>query len=139
MLWAYSANRYTRPNTTSPASYAPARVDVGGLDTYDPDYRKADAKDRVNLEGYSAIKPRSGRRALTEVGPHGSTRGDWNPATILRTAHASKIRPLWAMLWFDDGTPTGRNPAPGKKQITSLTGGRSFLRSCNDPALCYLE
>ncbi len=82
---------------------------------------------------------RAGRAARRPARHPGGHHGDWNPATILRTAHASKIRPLWAMLWFDDGTPAGRNPAPGKKQITSLTGGRSFLKSCNDPALCYLE
>ena len=133
IVWAFSANRDTE-GVDNPAKYLPARVDVGGLDTYDPETGRGNAADRLGLEGYAALAQRVPRMALTEVGPHASRSGQWNPAVISRTLVAERSRPLWAMLWFDD---TGY-PGAGRKQITSLSGGRAWLRSCVN-ALCYLR
>ena len=75
LIWAYSGNRDTS-TTTDPATYTPYAVDIGALDTYDPEQGKGNAVDALGLEGYSAIaRSQFGkvhRMALTEVGPHGS-------------------------------------------------------------------
>lgn len=135
IVWAYSGNRRTT-STKNPADYVPTQVDIGGLDSYDPETGRGNAPDVLGLEGYAAIdaSPSVTRMALTEVGPHTSTDGAWNPAVISTTARRARISPLWAMLWFDD---TGYAQA-GTKQITSLRGGRAWLRSCFN-ALCYLR
>lgn len=137
IVWAYSGNRRT-VSTTDPAAYVPTRVDVGGLDSYDPEVGRGNAVDAVGLEGYAGIAQRVPRIALTEVGPHGSTDGSWNPRVISTAVRAAKIAPLWAMLWFDDGVPRGADTASGRKQITSLAGGRAWLRSCLN-SLCSLR
>jgi hypothetical protein len=67
---------------------------------------------------------------MTEVGPQGSVDGAWNPTVITRTAKTLTPAPLWAMLWFDDDH--------GPKQLSSLTGGLSWLASCPN-AFCYLR
>ena len=135
IVWAYSGNRKT-VSTKNPADYVPTAVDVGGLDSYDPETGRGNAADVLGLEGYAAIdqSPSVTRMALTEVGPHSSRDGSWNPAVITATARKAQISPLWALLWFDD---TGYAQA-GKKQITSLAGGRAWLRSCLN-GLCYLR
>ena len=139
ILWAYSFNRDTS-STTDPRTLLPAKVDLGGLDSYDPEFRSADAADAFGIEGYQPVAARANvpRMAITEAGPHGSKDGTWNPAVISRTVRSTGITPLWAMLWFDDGTPTTANQSPGKKQIVSLAGGRSWLGGCFN-ALCYLR
>lgn len=138
VVWAYSGNRHTS-STKDPALFLPDRVDVAGLDTYDPERGRAAAPDRLNLEGYASVEEAASaqgvrRMALTETGPHGSVDGSWNPAVISSTVRRAGVDPLWAMLWFDD---TGYAEA-GRKQILSLTGGPAWLRSCLN-GLCYLR
>ena len=74
ILWAYAANRWTA-GVRDPRTLVPDRVDVGGLDSYDPEQGKANRADRLWLEGYPQVKPVP-RMALTEVGPHGSRTGE---------------------------------------------------------------
>ncbi|MDP2772769.1 MAG: glycosyl hydrolase, partial [Nocardioides sp.] len=139
ILWAYSFNLKTS-STGDPTALLPAKVDLGGLDSYDPEYGARNAADAFGINGYKPVASRSDvrRMAITEAGPHGSRDGSWNPAVISRTVRKTGIAPLWAMLWFDDGTPTARNQSLGRKQISSLSGGRAWLRSCFN-ALCYLR
>lgn len=143
LIWAYSGNRDTS-TTTDPAMYTPYAVDIGALDTYDPEQGKGNAVDALGLEGYGAIaRSQFGkvhRMALTEVGPHGSADQDWNPAVITRTVKRAKIKPLWSMLWFDDGTPAQAkaNGVSGYKQLNSLRGGKGWLSGCFN-SLCYLR
>ena len=133
LVWASAGNRNTS-TTTNPGKYVPPRVDLGGLDTYDPEGPKDDPRDYLNLEGYDAIERKVPRMALTESGPHGSKDGNWNPAVITRTVRKERLRPLWSMLWYDD---SGYAEA-GPKQITSIKGGMSWSRSCPN-ALCSVR
>jgi hypothetical protein len=139
ILWAYSFNLDTS-STGDPFALVPAKVDLGGLDSYDPEFRGADAADAFRIEGYKRVASHRNvpRMAITEAGPHGSRDGAWNPAVISRAVRSAGITPLWAMLWFDDGAPTSTNQSPGRKQLTSLTGGRSWFSSCFN-ALCSLR
>ncbi|ABL81995.1 MULTISPECIES: glycoside hydrolase family protein [unclassified Nocardioides] len=130
VVWAYSFAARTWSGIRAPERLLPARVDVAGIDSYDPEGPAADARDRLDLTGYAAVAEQVTRLALTEVGPESSAAGDWNPAVISRTARALTPRPVWAMLWFDD--------TAGKKQLSSLTGGVPWLDSCPN-ALCYLR
>lgn len=135
VLWGFSANASTF--TRSPAPWLPARVDLGGLDSYDPEpgaypsdaqlasYHRAD---RLDLTGFKDIAPDVPRMALMEVGPHGSRDGAWDPATITAAARRLGIAPAYALLWFDDTDPG--NPLSGAKQISSLRGGPAWLRGC---------
>lgn len=139
VLWAYSFNLHT-VGVRNPTRLVPARIDLAGLDSYDPETppRRASEKlarriraDRLGLAGYEDVArlDRVPRMALTEVGPHGSD-GSWNPRVITRTVNRSlssrRLRPVWAMLWFDD---EGYAEA-GTKQISSLRGGHRWLASC---------
>ncbi len=139
VLWAYSFNLHT-VGVRNPTRLVPARIDLAGLDSYDPETppRRASKKlarriraDRLGLAGYEDVArlDRVPRMALTEVGPHGSD-GSWNPRVITRTVNRSlssrRLRPVWAMLWFDD---EGYAEA-GTKQISSLRGGHRWLASC---------
>ena len=133
IVWASAGNRNTS-TTTNPGKYVPPRVDLGGLDTYDPEGPNDDPRDYLNLEGYDAIASKVPRMALTESGPHGSKDGSWNPAVITRTVRKQRLRPLWSMLWYDD---SGYAEA-GPKQITSVDGGMSWYRSCPN-ALCSVR
>ena len=130
VVWAYSFAARTHAGIRAPDRLLPARVDLAGVDSYDPEGADADPRDRLDLTGYAAVAERVARMALTEVGPADSASGAWRPAVVSRTAAALRPRPAWAMLWFDD--------AAGKKQIASLTGGLSWLDSCPN-ALCYLR
>jgi len=133
LVWASAGNRNTS-TTTNPGAYVPPHVDLGGLDTYDPEGPHDDPRDFLNLEGYDAIERKVPRMALTESGPHGSKDGNWNPAVITRTVRKERLRPLWSMLWYDD---SGYAEA-GPKQITSVKGGLSWYRSCPN-ALCSVR
>ena len=139
VLWAYSFNLHT-VGVQDPTRLVPARIDLAGLDSYDPETppRRASKKlarriraDRLGLAGYEDVArmDRVPRMALTEVGPHGGD-GSWNPRVISRTVNRSlssrQLRPVWAMLWFDD---EGYAEA-GTKQISSLRGGHRWLASC---------
>lgn len=136
LVWAYSYNRRTS-GVMDPVRLLPDRVDLGGLDSYDPE-RGRERADRLWLEGYAAVTSKKSvpRSALTEVGPHGSRDGSWNPAVITKTVRAKGLTPAWAMLWFDDGN--GRDGVTGRKQLGSLDGGIAWLRECPG-GLCDLR
>lgn len=128
IVWAYSFAARTRAGIADAATLIPTKdgkvaVDLAGLDSYDPDNPNtpADAKDRLDVAGYAAVAKKVRRMAFTEVGPAHSD-GSWNPAVITRTARAQVSKPLWSMLWFDD--------SEGQKQISSLTGGLTWLNGC---------
>jgi len=127
IVWAYSGNRWTS-GVRDPGTLVPAAVDLGGLDTYDPEKGADNARDHLWLEGYSSVRAKVSRMALTEVGPHGSKDGSWRPAVVTRTVRARDLSPAWAMFWFDDGT--GSDGVTGRKQISSLDGGPAWLASC---------
>lgn len=131
VVWAYSGNRKTS-STKDPALYVPRQVDIGGLDTYDPEQGRGNAADVLPLEGYSAVAAKVNRMAITEVGPHGSADRKWNPAVVRAGVRRARIRPLWAMFWFNDGytKEAEQTGVLGYKQLNSLLGGKSFLRSC---------
>lgn len=130
VVWAYSFAAQTWSGVRAPETLLPAHVDLAGVDSYDPEGRSDDPRDRLDLTGYAAVAKRVSRLALTEVGPADSAAGTWNPAVVSQAARTLTRRPLWAMLWFDD--------AAGRKQISSLRGGLSWLDSC-PTALCYLR
>jgi hypothetical protein len=130
IVWAYSFAAQTWSGVRAPDRLLPAKVDIAGVDSYDPEGSSADPRDRLDLTGYAAVAEKVARMALTEVGPERSATGTWNPAVVSRAARAVAPRPAWAMLWFDDSA--------GRKQISSLTGGLSWLDSCPN-ALCYLR
>lgn len=128
LVWSFSGNRVTSA-AGDPRPLVPARVDLGGLDTYDPEKGKVNARDRLWLDGYAGIRKATPRMALTEVGPHGMTRKTrWNPSVVTTTVRKQGLAPLWALFWFDDGN--GKDGVTGLKQIASLTGGTSWLRQC---------
>lgn len=127
IVWAYGFNADTGAHIGRPAALLPGRVDLAGIDSYDPEAAAGTGKDALDLTGYAAVAARVDRMAITEAGPHDSVDGAWDPAVIGRAARAQRSRPLWAMLWFDDGG--------GRKQLGSLAGGRRWLDSCPN-ALC---
>lgn len=122
IVWAYSFAAKTWSGIAAPETLVPAKVDLAGLDSYDPEASAADAKDRVDVTGYAAVAKKVRRMAFTEVGPERSADGAWNPAVLTRTARSLSTKPLWSMLWFDD--------SDGRKQISSLTGGPAWLAGC---------
>lgn len=128
VVWAYSFAARAGSWIQRPERLVPRHVDLAGIDTYDPEVGPGNTADRLDLRGYSDVAAKVARMTITEAGPQGSARGRWNPAVITRTAKVARIRPLWSMLWFDDGTAA--DGVSGKKQISSLVGGRAWLRSC---------
>ncbi|MCW2794281.1 MAG: glycoside hydrolase, family 26 [Nocardioides sp.] len=136
ILWAYSFAARAGSWIMHPAKLVPAHVDLAGIDSYDPEAGRGNGADRLDLRGYAEVAAKVARMTVTEAGPHGSARGLWDPAVITRTEKAARIRPLWSMLWFDDGT--GADGVTGKKQISSLVGGPAWLHSCPD-GLCSLS
>ncbi len=130
VVWAYSFAARSRAGIRAPDRLLPTRVDLAGIDSYDPEGPSADPRDRLDVTGYAAVAEKVARMALSEVGPADSATGSWNPAVLSRVARTVSPRPVWAMLWFDD--------ASGRKQIGSLSGGLRWLDSCPN-ALCYLR
>ncbi|WP_028644088.1 glycoside hydrolase family 26 protein [Nocardioides sp. URHA0020] len=124
VLWAYSFNADTGSHITSPVTLLPAKVDLAGLDSYDPEVGAGSSADRLSTAGYAAVAAKVRRMTFTEVGPSDSPDGAWDPAVIAATARTLANPPLWAMLWFDDST--------GRKQLASLTRGRTWLDGCRD-------
>lgn len=131
LLWAYGAALKDWEGVDDPVSLVPERVDLVGLDTYDcetphpgcgtagPDEL---AQDRIDLTGYAELAAVGPRVALTEVGPHYSEDGSWDPAVISSSLAGIGQSAAYAMLWFDD--------SGGLKQLSSLRGGRAWLESC---------
>jgi hypothetical protein len=130
IVWSYSFAAKVGSWIQDPVKLLPAKVDLAGIDAYDPEAGAGNSKDLLPTQGYAAVAAKVKRMTMTEVGPQGSNDGTWNPAVISRTAKTLTSTPLWAMLWFDDGD--------GKKQISSLAGGSSWLASCPN-AFCYLR
>lgn len=136
LLWAYGAAVRTWEGVDEPTSLLPGRIDLAGLDTYDCETPHPDcgglaadelAQDRVDLTGYAALAAAAPRVALTEVGPHHSPDGAWDPVVVPRTLAEQGLRAAYAMFWFDDDG--------GRKQLSSLRGGREWLASCPE-GLC---
>ena len=133
LLWAYGAAVKTWEGIDDPMTLLPPDVDLVGLDTYDcetvhPDCGGRSAQelavDEVDLTGYAALAAAAPRIALTEVGPAHSPDGDWDPAVITRTLRQQGLPAAYALLWFDDQA--------GRKQVSSLRGGKAWLASCRD-------
>lgn len=129
IVWAYSFNAVTDKGVTDPVKLLPAKVDLAGMDSYDPETR-SHAKDDFVTTGYAQVAAKVKRMAITEAGPMGSVKGAWNPSIISWRARDLKSKPMWAMLWYDD--------ADGKKQLSSLTGGTAWLDSCIN-AFCSVK
>lgn len=127
LLWAYAAAPRTWDGIHDPVRLVPARVDLGGTDTYDDTADGGPA--RLDLSSYAAVAARVPRMALTEVGPQHSD-GSWDPRVVTDTLRRTGTTPLWAMFWFDDGA--------GRKAVRSLRGGRPWLASCPG-GLCDLR
>ncbi len=135
IVWGWSANVRNHDGIADPLSLAPDQVDLVGIDSYDPVGDGSGQADPLDLTGLAELAADHPRTAVTEVGPHGSTDGDWDPTVIADSALALGVRPTYALLWFDDGD--GSDGYTGAKQIGSLRTGRAWLDSC--PAgLCPL-
>lgn len=142
IVWAYSFNYQTY--SADPLPTIPWRVDIGGIDTYDPepgrfpnnpDFAEGEAPHRLDVNGYNGVAASIPRMAFTESGPHGSLDGNWNPATISKVARTVPNKPAWTMLWYDGFNPD--NKFTGRKSIASLNGGVAWFDSCRN-ALCYV-
>ena len=136
IVWGWSANVRSHDGIADPLSLVPESVDLVGIDTYDPLGDGSGQADPLDLAGLAELAADHPRAAITEVGPHGSTDGDWDPAVIARSALAVGVRPTYALLWFDDGD--GADGYSGVKQIGSLRTGRDWLDSCPE-GLCPLS
>lgn len=134
IVWGWSANARTHDGILDPGPLVPERVDLVGLDSYDP--VTDGAPPALDLTGLAELAATHPRVAIAETGPHGSKDGDWDPAVIARSALAAGVRPTYALLWFDDGD--GKDGYTGRKQIASLEGGRAWLAGCPD-GLCPLS
>lgn len=128
IVWAYGFNAVTGSHVTDPVALLPAKVDLAGIDSYDPE--TGAPADKLPMTGYAEVAKMVKRMAITEAGPYDSTDGSWNPAVIGKAAKKQKRKPLWSMLWFDDST--------GVKQLSTLNGGTAWLDSCPN-AFCYLR
>ncbi|MAS53868.1 MAG: hypothetical protein CMJ44_04440 [Pimelobacter sp.] len=128
IVWAWSPNAVTNDYISDPAQLRPERVDIGGIDSYESMHNRGEQDQQLNITGLAEIAGTVPRVAVTEAGPHGSVNGAWDPTVIARTAVQQNLRPVYVMLWFDDGD--GADGYTGKKQIGSLRGGRSWLSQC---------
>ncbi|HEU5037620.1 MAG TPA: glycosyl hydrolase [Nocardioides sp.] len=121
VLWAYSFAASSRAGITAPEKLVPTQVDLAGIDSYYPS-TGSHRSQAPSMGGYAAVARRVPRMALTEIGPAADTRRTWKASTVTVTAKAQSRKPVWALLWVDD--------AAGYKQISSLSGGLSWLDSC---------
>lgn len=134
IVWGWSANARTDDGIIDPMTLVPERVDLVGLDSYDP--VTDDGPPGLDLTGLAELAAAHPRAAIAETGPHGSKDGAWDPRVIVQSALAAGLRPTYALLWFDDGN--GQDGFTGRKQIASLRGGRAWLATCPD-GLCPLS
>lgn len=130
LVWAFSANARTHDGITDPLALLPDRVDLVGVDSYEQVAAGTPQAATVDLTGLAELAARVPRHAITEVGPHGSTDGAWDPSVIARSAAGLGLRPAYALLWFDDGD--GSDGWSGRKQISSLRHGPDWLAGCPD-------
>lgn len=128
IVWAWSPNAVTNDYIIDPMVLRPDRIDIGGIDSYESMKDRGEQDQQLNITGIQAVAGTVSRIAVTEAGPHGSINGSWDPTVIPRTAVAQGLRPVYVMLWFDDGD--GVDGYTGEKQIGSLRGGRDWLSGC---------
>ncbi|MDO9494222.1 MAG: glycosyl hydrolase [Nocardioides sp.] len=134
IVWGWSANARAHDEIVDPMTLVPERVDLVGLDSYDP--VTDGGPPQLDLTGLAELAAAHPRTAITETGPHGSKDGAWDPRVITQSALSAGVRPTYALLWFDDGN--GGDGYTGRKQIASLRGGRAWLATCPD-GLCPLS
>lgn len=135
IVWGWSPNAVTSDYISDPMALRPDRIDLGGIDSYESMANRGEQDQQLNLTGLQEIAGTVSRIAVTEAGPHGSIKGAWDPTVIPRTAVSQGLRPVYVMLWFDDGD--GSDGYTGEKQIGSLRGGRAWLSGCPD-GVCSL-
>ena len=148
VLWGYSFVPADNYNAASPVSILPTfsdgspAYDIAGLSSYDFEAH-ADDTDVLELGSYLDVAHHAPRMALGEVGPSNSN-GNWDPhvitSTLISAAFANGWQsPSYGMFWFDDGDPDPTNTdgswVAGVKQLSSLTGGTSWLATSNADGL----
>lgn len=134
VVWGWSANAVNDGRITDPLTILPDRVDLAGVDSYEPMAGSSGQGD-LELAGLAPLAERVPRAAVTEAGPHGSKDGAWDPARVAPGARALGVDPAYVMMWFDDGS--GDDGYTGKKQLGSLRGGEALLAQCPD-GVCRL-
>jgi hypothetical protein len=147
VLWGYSFVPGSNYHAADPVAILPGSdekpaYDIAGLSSYDFEAH-ADDDDKLVLGSYAAVAAHAPRMALGEVGPSNSN-GNWDPHVITSTlrTHAFDAGwrvPAYGMFWFDDGDPDPTNTdgswVAGIKQLSSLTGGPSWLATSDADGL----
>lgn len=127
VVWGWSANARNDGRITDPLTILPDRVDLAGVDSYEPMADRS-AQGDLELSGLPELAGRVPRIAVTEAGPHGSRDGSWDPARVAPRAQSLGVTPVYVMMWFDDGDAD--DGYTGKKQLGSLSGGQPLLSQC---------
>lgn len=137
VLWCCSFVPKSDYNAADPVTTRPAAYDIAGLSSYDFE-AGGDDTDELVLGSYAAMAAVSPRMVLAEVGPANSD-GTWDPQVITAGLRAAGAAPAYGMFWFDDGEPDPTNTdggsVAGVKQISSLTGGRTWLATASEDGL----
>jgi len=137
IVWCCSFVPKSNYKAADPVATRPAAYDVAGLSSYDFESR-ADDGDELVLGSYAAMAAVSPLMALAEVGPANSN-GNWDPEVITTGLRAAGAAPAYGMFWFDDGEPdptnTDGSQIAGLKQISSLTGGKTWLATASEDGL----
>ncbi|WP_395659936.1 glycosyl hydrolase [Nocardioides sp.] len=137
LVWCCSFVPGSDYRAADPVATRPAAYDIAGLSSYDFESHADDA-DELVLGSYAAMAAVSPRMALGEVGPANSD-GHWDPAVITSGLRAAGAAPAYGMFWFDDGEPdptnTDGSQIQGLKQISSLTGGKTWLGTASEDGL----
>ena len=120
IVWGWSPNAVTSSNIIDPMALKPDQIDLAGIDSYEAMQGRGEQDQQLNITGLNALAGSVPRIAVTEAGPHGSADGSWDPRVVPSTAVAQGLRPVYVLLWFDDGD--GSDGYTGKKQISSLSG-----------------
>ena len=128
VVWGWSANARNADRIIDPLTILPDRVDLAGVDSYEPMAGRTLQDRQLNLSGLAELAGRVPRVAVTEAGPHGSKNGQWDPSVVAPSATAIGVRPAYVMMWFDDGN--GDDGYTGKKQLSSLRGGEALVFTC---------
>ena len=137
IVWCCSFVPGSDYRAADPVATRPAAYDIAGLSSYDFESHADDA-DELVLGSYAAMAAVSPRMAPAEVGPANSD-GHWDPAVITAGLRAAGAAPAYGMFWFDDGEPdptnTDGSQIAGLKQISSLTGGKTWLGTASEDGL----